>query len=207
MSQDSCHLSPTKPNKLIGHYPAYKLNLKSGADFNISPSIDYLNFIAFGQNDLVNNGQNNNNGGDPLVFYNNQSSKFNDLLNYKKTNNLQFKIILSVLLPTNVNNLNSFFNLVNISNNLVYYSNIAQNSKFISDLVSIVATFGFDGIDIDYPYKLPCGPSGFDSVFSSFLTGISAKLSSGKSLTITAGQYPINMTDTVYGRIDFVNIQ
>ncbi|CAG8812940.1 2059_t:CDS:2, partial [Cetraspora pellucida] len=66
MSQDSCHLSPTKPNKLIGYYPAYKLNLKLGAEFTISPSIDYLNFIAFGQNDLVNNGRNNNSGGDPL---------------------------------------------------------------------------------------------------------------------------------------------
>ncbi|CAG8831368.1 6547_t:CDS:2, partial [Cetraspora pellucida] len=92
MSQDSCHLSPTKPNKLIGYYPAYKLdNINLGKDFNISSSIDYLNYVAFGPNDLVNNGKNNNSGGDPLLFYNNQSSKFNDLLNYKTKNNLQFK--------------------------------------------------------------------------------------------------------------------
>ncbi|CAG8818064.1 16849_t:CDS:2, partial [Cetraspora pellucida] len=117
-------------------------------------------------------------------------------------------IILSVLLPTDANNLNSFFNLVYLINTWVYYPNSNQNSKFISDLINIVTTYGFDGIDIDYPYKLPCGQSGFGTIFSSFLTGISAKLfGSGKSLTITAGQYPINMTDTVYGYIDFINIQ
>ncbi|CAG8504499.1 12027_t:CDS:2 [Cetraspora pellucida] len=186
---------------LVGYYPAYKLNLKPGVDFIISSSIDYLNFIAFGPNDLVNNGRNNNSGGDPLVFFNNQSSKFNDLLIYKLKDNLKFKIILSVLLPTDVNNLNSFFNL----NNSVYYPNSTQNSKFISDLVSIVTINGFDGIDIDYPFKLPCSPQYFSSVFSSFITGIAAKLiGSDRSLTITAGQYPVNLT---YNYVNFVNVQ
>ncbi|CAG8793030.1 14202_t:CDS:2, partial [Racocetra persica] len=31
-------------------------------------------------------------------------------------------------------------------------------------------------IDIDYPYKLPCGPSGLDDIFSGFLNAISAQL-------------------------------
>ncbi|CAG8833007.1 14019_t:CDS:2, partial [Racocetra persica] len=143
LSQDSCHLSPIKPNKLIGYYPAYKLNLTPGVDFNVSTSIDYLNFIAFGPNDLVNNARNNLSGGDPFAFFNRQSSKFSQLKDYKTKNNLTFKIILSVLLPTDRNNLTGFFNL----NNSVYNPNSYQNLKFVNDLVSIVTTGtnGFDG--------------------------------------------------------------
>ncbi|CAG8813261.1 14978_t:CDS:2, partial [Racocetra persica] len=137
LSQDSCHLSPIKPNKLIGYYPAYKLNLTPGVDFDISPSIDYLNFIAFGPNDLVNNTRN----GDPIAVFNRQSSKLSQLKNYKSRNNLTFKIILSVMLPTDWNDLTGFFNL----NNWTYNPNSAQNSKFVNDLVSIVNTQGFDG--------------------------------------------------------------
>ncbi|CAG8650416.1 23761_t:CDS:2, partial [Racocetra persica] len=88
---DSCHLSPTKPKILVEYYPAYKLNnLKPGINFNISSSIDYLNYIAYGPNDLVNNAANNDAGGDPLKFFN--SSKFNELSNYKANKNLKFKI-------------------------------------------------------------------------------------------------------------------
>ncbi|CAG8459888.1 15233_t:CDS:2 [Cetraspora pellucida] len=201
LSQDSCQLSPTKPNKLIGYYPAYRLNLTPGANLTISPSIDYLNFIAFDQNDLVNNSRN---GGNPSSIFSRQSSKYYDLLNYRTKNNLQFKMILSVLLPTDENNLISFFNIN--PNSSTYNPSSNPNSRFVNDLISIVNTNGFDGMDIDYPYKLPCGPSGFDPVFSAFLTSIAARLGD-KSLTITAGQYPINMTDTIYSYIDFVNIQ
>ncbi|CAG8852279.1 30244_t:CDS:2, partial [Racocetra persica] len=88
MSQDSCNLSPTKPKILVGYYPAYKLNnLKPEIDFNISSSIDYLNFIAFGPNDLVNNGANLIDGGDPFVLFREQFSKFNQL----SSRNLKFK--------------------------------------------------------------------------------------------------------------------
>ncbi|CAG8809617.1 23466_t:CDS:2, partial [Cetraspora pellucida] len=45
MGQDSCNLSPTKPKILVGYDPAYKLNLTPGVDFDINPSIDYLNYI------------------------------------------------------------------------------------------------------------------------------------------------------------------
>ncbi|CAG8761354.1 12490_t:CDS:2, partial [Cetraspora pellucida] len=59
-------------------------------------------------------------------------------------------------------------------------------------------------IDIDYPFKLPCSYQlEFGSVFSNFLRAIPTQLG-GKSLTITAGQYPINIA---YNFIDFVNIQ
>ncbi|CAG8457311.1 17084_t:CDS:2 [Racocetra fulgida] len=78
-------------------------------------------------------------------------------------------------------------------NNLVYHPNSTQNIKFLNELVSIVTTNGFDGIDIDYPYKFPCDPSGFGDVFLSFLRSIKLQLSD-KKLTITAGQYPVNLT-------------
>ncbi|CAG8828837.1 8802_t:CDS:2, partial [Racocetra persica] len=164
------------PKILVGYYPAYKLNLTPGVDFDISPSIDYLNFIAFGPNDLVNNGRNNTPGGDPLAVFNRQSSKLSQLKDYKSRNNLTFKIILSVLLPTDWNNLTGFFNLNN--RGYRYDPSSRQNSKFVNDLVSIVntGTNGFDGIDIDYPFKLPCTTSAFDSDFSSFLNAISAQL-------------------------------
>ncbi|CAG8592507.1 7810_t:CDS:2, partial [Dentiscutata erythropus] len=108
LSQDSCHLSPTKPKTIIGYYPAYSPNnLKPGIDFDINLSINHLNYIAFGPNDLVNNGNNTNPGGDPYAIMSRQSqfSKLNDLKNYKTKNNLNFTIILSVLLPTDASNL------------------------------------------------------------------------------------------------------
>ncbi|CAG8817801.1 23217_t:CDS:2, partial [Racocetra persica] len=143
LSQDSCHLSPTSPKILVGYYPAYKLNLTPGVDFDISSSIDYLNYIAFSPNDLVDNGRNNTPGGDPLVFFNRQSSKISQLKEYKRRKNLTFKIILSVLLPTDWNNLAGFFNMN--PNNWIYDPSSRQNSKFVNDLVRIVNTQGFDG--------------------------------------------------------------
>ncbi|CAG8845531.1 23800_t:CDS:2, partial [Racocetra persica] len=95
----------------------------------------------FGPNDLVNNSRNNTSGGDPLAVFNRQSSKLSQLKDYKTRNNLRFKIILSVMLPTDWNNLTGFFNL----NNWVYDPNSARNSKFVNDLTSIVNTQGFDG--------------------------------------------------------------
>ncbi|CAG8710625.1 7271_t:CDS:2, partial [Dentiscutata heterogama] len=83
LSQDSCVSPPTKPIKLVGYYPAYKPNnLKPGKDFNISTSLDYLNYVAYGPNDLVNNVNNINSGGDPVSIFGklNHYSKLNDLI-------------------------------------------------------------------------------------------------------------------------------
>ncbi|RIB02512.1 hypothetical protein C2G38_872066 [Gigaspora rosea] len=108
LGQDPCHLPPTKPPKvIIGYYPAYKLNLRPGIDFNISPSIDYLNYIAFGPNDFVNNGSNLNN---PYTLLTYQNDRITELRNYKNKYNLKFQIILSVLLPTDGKNLVQLFN-------------------------------------------------------------------------------------------------
>ncbi|CAG8760880.1 21860_t:CDS:10, partial [Gigaspora margarita] len=192
LGQDPCHLSPTKPPKIIiEYYPAYKLNLKPGIDFNISPSINYLNYIAFGPNDLVNNGNNQN--GLPTLL-NNQFVRFNELKAYRTNNRLQFKIILSVLLPTDGINLTQLFNVSGVGVQLT------------TNLVGAVYQFGFDGIDIDYPFKLPCYPliGGFNTVYSNLLNGLSSQLSN-KTLMITAGQYPINITNL--NNIDFINIQ
>ncbi|CAG8714966.1 14659_t:CDS:2 [Cetraspora pellucida] len=202
LSQDICNLSPTKPNKLIGYYPAYKLNSKPGVDFNISPSINYLNYIAFGPNDLVYNGAD----GGPSKFF--DTSKFSELSNYIRNNSPKPKIILSVLLPTDGNNLTQFFNKQSGDPDQGWYNpNSTQNKKFIEDLITIVKKFNFDGIDIDYPFKFPCYPSiGFnDSNFLSFLSAISDQLDEDKNLTVTAGQYPIKGFNS--NIIDFVNIQ
>ncbi|CAG8461727.1 25917_t:CDS:2, partial [Gigaspora margarita] len=88
LGQDPCHLPPTKPPKIIGYYPAYKLNLRPGIDFNISPSIDYLNYIAFSPNDLVNNGSNSN---IPFILLTNQFDRIDELRNYKNKYNLKFQ--------------------------------------------------------------------------------------------------------------------
>ncbi|KAF0532142.1 hypothetical protein F8M41_011420 [Gigaspora margarita] len=192
LGQDPCHLSPTKPPKIIiGYYPAYKLNLRPGIDFNISPSINYLNYIAFSPNDLVNNGNNQN--GLPTLL-NNQFVRFNELKAYRTNNRQQFKIILSVLLPTDGINLIQLFNVSGVG------------AQLTTNLVSAVYQFGFDGIDIDYPFKFPCYPliGWFNSAYSNLLNGLSSQLSN-KTLMITAGQYPINITNL--NNIDFINIQ
>ncbi|CAG8823303.1 20906_t:CDS:2, partial [Dentiscutata erythropus] len=150
LSQDSCVSPPTRPpNKLVGYYPAYKYNsLKPGRDFNISPSIDYLYFVAYGPNDLVNNSVA---GGDPVTLFNSQYSKFNDLLAYRSSNPLlKFKLILSVLLPTDTINLVKFFNIPSNGGNPnlnpnSYASANQANIKFINDLISVVTANGFDG--------------------------------------------------------------
>ncbi|CAG8476262.1 25217_t:CDS:10 [Cetraspora pellucida] len=207
MGQNSCNLSPTKPKILVGYYPAYKLNLAPGVDFDINPSIDYLNYIAFGPSDLVNNAENNNTGGDPFKNFNSQSYKFNQLSNYRSSKDLKFKIILSILLPTDRDNLIKFFNKQSQDpENGWYNSSSTQNTKFINELVNIVTTNSFDGIDIDYPFKFPCNPStGFNETdFSNFLSAISARLGN-KNLTITAGQYAIKGINP--NIISFINIK
>ncbi|KAF0532144.1 glycoside hydrolase family 18 protein [Gigaspora margarita] len=203
LGQDLCYLQPTKPpRKIIGYYPAYKLNLRPGIDFNISPSIDYLNYIAFGPNDLVNNGSNLNN---PFILLAYQNDRIDELKTYKKNNKLKFEIILSVLLPTDGNNLTRLFN-VSASGS----RSGGQGAQLATNLVSAANQFGFDGIDIDYPFKLPCYPllGGFNSAYSDLLNGLSLQLRN-KSLMITAGQYPINLNNTNFNNIgvDFINIQ
>ncbi|CAG8704254.1 14166_t:CDS:2, partial [Cetraspora pellucida] len=127
MGQDSCNLSQTKPKILVGYYPAYKLNLAPSVDFDINPSIDYLNYIAFGPNDLVNNAENNNTGGDPFKIFNNQVYKFNQLSNYR-------------------DNFIKFFNKQPQDPEQGWYNlSSTQNTKFINELVSIVTTNSFDG--------------------------------------------------------------
>ncbi|CAG8459827.1 15230_t:CDS:2 [Cetraspora pellucida] len=90
-------------------------------------------------------------------------------------------MILSVLLPNDVNNLISFFNIIpDINNKLALYDpNSIEHLKFASDLVSIVPANGFDEIDIDYSFKLPCSPQllfDFNSTFSSFISSITVQL-------------------------------
>ncbi|KAF0532143.1 hypothetical protein F8M41_011421 [Gigaspora margarita] len=200
LGQDPCHLQPAKPKRIIGYYPAYKLNLKPGIDFNISPSINYLNYIAFGPNDLVNNG-NNQNGVTTLL--NNQFSRLNELKLYKTNNRLQFQIILSVLLPTDGNNLTQLFNGFTIN---VNDKKKRQGGQLTTNLVSAVYRFGFDGIDIDYPFKLPCYPSigGFNTAYLNLINDLSLQLIN-KTLMITAGQYPTNIFNNI--SVDFINIQ
>ncbi|CAG8740195.1 23352_t:CDS:2, partial [Dentiscutata erythropus] len=148
LGDDSCVSPPSKPNKLFGYYHAYRPNSKLGKDFNISSSIDYIYYVSYGPNDLVNN---NNDGGGPSALF--SASKFNDLLNYKNSHP-QLKI------------------------------------------------------DIDYPVKFQCNPF-IGSNFSVFINSIASRLtlqtgSNNKMLTITAGQYPINMS---FNNISFVNIK
>ncbi|KAF0389841.1 bar-domain-containing protein [Gigaspora margarita] len=198
LSQDPCHLQPTKPPKIIiGYYPAYKLNLRPGIDFNINPSIGFLNYIAFSPSDLVNNGNNQN--GLTTLFYN-QNYKLDELKTYKTNNRLNFKIFLSVLLPTDGNNLTQLFNVKGSEPDI-------SRGQLVTNLANVVTQFGFDGIDIDYPFKLPCNPSlgWFNSVYSDFLNGISQQLN--KTLMITAGQSPINNINFNNIGVDFINIQ
>ncbi|KAF0532147.1 hypothetical protein F8M41_011425 [Gigaspora margarita] len=195
LGQDPCHLSPSKPPKIIiGYYPAYKLNLKPGIDFSISSSINYLNYIAFGPNDLVNNGDNQK---VLITLLNNQFNRINELNVYRTNNRLQFKIILSVLLPTDGINLTQLFNVSGVGTQLA------------TNLVSVVNQYGFDGIDIDYPFKLPCYPliGGFNSAYLDLLNGLSSQLNTNKTLMITAGQNPINITNFKNLGFDYINIQ
>ncbi|CAG8801877.1 21268_t:CDS:2, partial [Gigaspora rosea] len=67
-------------------------------------------------------------------------------------------------------------------------------------------------VDIDYPFKLPCNPllGWFNSAYSNLLNDLSSQLSqllNNKTLMITAGQYPINITNFNRIGIDYVNIQ
>ncbi|CAG8832829.1 7389_t:CDS:2, partial [Cetraspora pellucida] len=190
----------------------YKYNLKSN-DFNISSSITHLNYIAFGPDDLTN-------GTSPYTVFQNQYNKFQQFRQYLiGYPNRTFQLILSVLLPTSQD-------LAKISP----FSNVGigqyiPNNNFVSDLVRIVTenSNSFDGIDIDYPNKLPCYPAqgtqgtqgqnfstdNLNTVFISFLADLSNQLkksNSSKILTVTAGQYPIS-NSSISDIIKFVNIQ
>ncbi|CAG8743340.1 5139_t:CDS:2, partial [Cetraspora pellucida] len=202
---------PQQPNTIVGYYPAYKYNLKSN-DFNISSSITHLNYIAFGPDDLTN-------GTAPYTVFMSQYTKFNQFRDYLVRNpNRKFQLILSVLLPTSQD-------LVKISP----FSNVGAingqynpNNTVVSDLVKIVTDISnsFDGIDIDYPNKLPCystqtlqqfDANDLNPTFVSFLADLSSQLkksNSSKILTVTAGQYPINSLNSSNSVIiSFVNIQ
>ncbi|KAF0352148.1 hypothetical protein F8M41_015285 [Gigaspora margarita] len=121
-------------------------------------------------------------------------------MNYKHKYKLKFQIILSVQLPTDRKNLIQFFNESELG-----------GAQLITDLVLLInmASMELHGIDIDYPFKLPCYPSlGFDftSAYSSFLNGLSSRLGN-EILMITTGQYPINITNFNNISVDFINIQ
>ncbi|CAG8748801.1 16127_t:CDS:2, partial [Gigaspora rosea] len=188
---------------VVGYYPAYKYN--STPDFNIiNPSVTHINYIAFSLTDLTNNIR-------PYTVFNlAQVDKFRQFKN--RIQNLgDVKIILSVLLPIN-DDLIKIPAFSNVTNG--YNSSNPGNQQFINDLVSIVKDYSFDGIDIDYPYKIPCYQytqfdiNGLNSVFTQFLADISNKLkqsTSNKILTITAGQY--NISNINLDIITFVNIQ
>ncbi|CAG8839723.1 14875_t:CDS:2, partial [Cetraspora pellucida] len=104
--------------------------------------------------------------------------------------NRKFQLILSVLLPTNED-------LVRIPPfstiwNQQYDPNNLTVSNFVNDLVKIVTDNSsfFDGIDIDYPNKLPCyqtqpnqqfNKEDLNFVFISFLTDLSSKLKQSNS--------------------------
>ncbi|CAG8721425.1 12945_t:CDS:2, partial [Racocetra persica] len=196
-----------RPNTIVGYYPAYKYNLKSN-DFNISSSITHLNYIAFSPNDLINVTR-------PYTVFQNQLDKLNQLRNYLVGKpNLKFQLILSVLLPTNEDlvKIPPFSDLASMLYN--------PNHNITDDLVKIVNDNSFDGIDIDYPNKLPCyqmsqpqnfGSEDLNPVFISFLADLSSKLrqsNSSKILTVTAGQYPIDSLNSSNSDIiNFVNIQ
>ncbi|CAG8774619.1 17893_t:CDS:2, partial [Racocetra persica] len=197
---------PPKPNTIVGYYPAYKYNLKAN-DFNISSSITHLNYIAFGPNDLTN-------GTGPYTVFRNQTNinKFGELLKYKGNNsNLNYKLILSVLLPVN-DDLTKLPPFSNVPIGL-YDPNNQNTRNFTDDLVKIANEYQFDGIDIDYPNKASCfqakpfNSDFLNQVFKSFLNDISSKLkqpNSSKILTVTGGSNPIILDPTV---INFVNIQ
>ncbi|CAG8816017.1 215_t:CDS:2, partial [Cetraspora pellucida] len=134
-------------------------------------------------------------------------------------------VILSVLLPTS-HDLVKISPFSNVGTNNGQYN---QNNSFVSDLVRIVTdnSNSFDGIDIDYPNKLPCYPAqgtqgqqqqgqsfntnNLNPVFISFIADLSKQLkqsNTSKILTVTAGQYPIyGLNSSNSGIINFVNIQ
>ncbi|CAG8752115.1 22556_t:CDS:2 [Cetraspora pellucida] len=199
----SCITPPTKPNIIVGYYPAFKLNSKLGIDYNISSSITHLNYIAFSPNDLLN-------GTGPFQVFQNKLDKFNDLTLYKNKNNLTFKLILSVLLPVNASDFIKFPPL----RTGTYLPTDQQTKKFIDDLTNITTNYSFHGIDIEYPYKLPCFQQptlpqqqiNFSTIFVQFLNDVSSRLKPlNKLLTVTAGQYPIDGISPA--NISFINIQ
>ncbi|KAF0411254.1 hypothetical protein F8M41_008224 [Gigaspora margarita] len=164
-----------------------------------------LILVAFSPTDLITNNS-------PYAVFNNSVEKFNKLRDYKNQNqNLSnVKLILSVLLPFN-DDLMKISPFNNVQNGM-YNSTNPVNQQFIGDLIAIVNDFSFDGIDIDYPNKMPCYQFTFDinalnSVFPQFLNDLSNKLkasNSNKILTITAGQF--NILDIDPDIITFVNI-
>ncbi|RIB02513.1 Glycoside Hydrolase Family 18 protein [Gigaspora rosea] len=81
-----------------------------------------------------------------------------------------------------------------------------QVTQLATNLVNAVNQFGFDEIDIDYPFKLPCSPllGWFNNAYSYLLDVLHSQLGN-KNLTITVGQNPINITNFNY--VDFINIQ
>ncbi|CAG8816972.1 34836_t:CDS:2, partial [Gigaspora margarita] len=195
------------PNTIVGYYPAYKYN--STPDFSIiNPSVTHINYIAFSPTDLTTNNR-------PYNVFNNSVENFNKLRDYKNQNQslIGIKLILSVLLPIN-NDIMKISPFNNVTNGM-YNSTDPGNQQFIGDLIAIVKNFSFDGIDIDYPYKMPCyqptrsnifNINALNSVFSQFLADISSKLKSyniNKILTITAGQ---NSIPNITSDITFVNI-
>ncbi|RIB02510.1 hypothetical protein C2G38_871991 [Gigaspora rosea] len=202
-SNPSSSLKKSQNTIVVGYYPAYKYN--STPDFNIiNPSVTHINYIAFSLTDLTNNVR-------PYTLFNQaQIDKFRQFKN--RIQNLgDVRIILSVLLPIN-DDLTKIPAFSNVQNG--YDSSNPGNLQFISDLVSIVKDYSFDGIDIDYPYKIPCYQytqfdiSALNSMFTQFLADISNKLkqsTSNKILTITAGRY--NISDINPDIITFVNIQ
>ncbi|CAG8709935.1 13087_t:CDS:2, partial [Dentiscutata erythropus] len=94
---------------------------------------------------------------------------------------------------------------------LFYNLTSIENNKFISDLITVVNN-GFDGIDINYPFKLPCNPFNssyyfdFNYTFLSFVNATAIQLGN-KNLMITAGQYPVYGINFNSSIISFVNIQ
>ncbi|KAF0352149.1 hypothetical protein F8M41_015286 [Gigaspora margarita] len=195
-------------NTIVGYYPAYKYSSTPDFSIIINPSITHLNYIAFSPTDLINNR--------PYSVFNNQAQvdKFNKLKNYKNQNPnlIGIKLILSVLLPIN-DDLMKIPPFYNVQNGSYDSNNQITQQLFVGDLISIVKDFSFDGIDIDYPNKMPCyqftqfNINALNSVFSQFLADLSNKLkayNSIKILTITAGQYSISDIDL--DTITFVNI-
>ncbi|KAF0532146.1 hypothetical protein F8M41_011424 [Gigaspora margarita] len=114
------------------------------------------------------------------------------------------KIILSVLLLTDWNNLTQLLKESGAPAGPFWLG----IGPLTTNLVSAVNQFDFDGVDIDYPFKLPCSPllGGFNSTYSDLLNGLSLQLGN-KTLMIMAGQYPINITNLNNISVDFINIQ
>ncbi|CAG8773301.1 23896_t:CDS:2, partial [Dentiscutata erythropus] len=129
LSQDSCHLLPTKPKTIIGYYLAYKPNnLIPDTDFDISPSINYLNYIAFGLNDLVNNNNSTYNDFGKLSYkiFTEQFSKFNELSSYKAEKNLTSKAF-----HLNINNTYASAGINKITQIWSSWNDYIDNSKLV----------------------------------------------------------------------------